>query len=118
MTDISNTPSRATSYMYMIYIDSDGDARQTNVGAAMDTNAETWAAFNSYRRLDVPSEKAVFLLDYHNAKGDLCETIRIDALAFESLTGEKVKTDAEYRQIDDDYWSDARAKHSAKVDAP
>lgn len=102
------------SYMTMIYIDDDGDARQTNVGAAMETNAETWAAFNRHRAAEVPKGSARFLLDYYNAKGDLADTIRLDAAAFETITGQKVKTDAEYRQIDETYWRDAREAYDAK----
>lgn len=102
------------SYMTMIYIDDDGNARQTGVGAAMDTNAETLAAFNRHRAAEVPKGSARFLLDYHNAKGDLTDTIRLDANAFEAITGETVKTDAEYRQIDEKYWRDAREAYDAK----
>jgi len=105
------------SYMTMIYIDDDGDARQTGVGAAMETNAETWAAFNRHRAAEVPKGHARFLLDYYNAKGDLADTIRLDATAFETITGEKVKTDAEYRRIDEKYWRDARKAHNAKLAA-
>jgi hypothetical protein len=102
------------SYMTMIYIDDDGDARQTGAGAAMETNAETWAAFNRHRAAGVPKGSARFLLDYYNAKGDLVDTILLDAAAFEAITGEKVKTDLEYRKIDEKYWSDARASYAAK----
>lgn len=101
------------SYMQMIYIDDDGDARQTKVGAAMATNALTWAAFNSYRQLEVPSSNARFLLDYYNAKGDLGDTILLDAARYEAITGEKVKTDAEYRAIDAAYWAAAREERAA-----
>jgi hypothetical protein len=103
-----------TSYMEMIYIDSDNLARHTNVRTAMDTNALTWAAFNRYRSYDVPPEKACFLLDYHNAKGDLGDTICLDATGFEAITGQKTKTDAEYRKIDDDYWAVARKEYAAE----
>lgn len=101
------------SHMTMIYIDGNGDACQTGVGAAMETNAETWAAFNRHRAAEVPKGHARFLLDYYNAKGDLVDTIRLDATAFEAITGEKVKTDAEYQQIDDDYWAPTREKLAA-----
>lgn len=105
------------SYMTMIYIDDDGDARQTGVGAAMGTNAETWAAFNRHRAAEVPMDKARFLLDYYNAKGDLAGTILLDSAAFGAITGEKIKTDAEYRQIDEEYWRDAREAYDAKCAA-
>jgi hypothetical protein len=101
------------SHMQMIYIDSDGDARQTNVGAAAKTNAQTWATFNSHRRLAVPYDRARFLLDYYNAKGDLSDTIPLDATGFEAITNETAKTDAEYRKIDADYWVAARKEYEA-----
>lgn len=102
------------SYMTMIYIDDDDGARQTGIGASMETNAETWAAFNRYRAAEVPKGHARFLLDYYNVKGDLADTIRLDATAFEAVTGEKVKTDTEYRQIDEKYWQGAREAYDAK----
>lgn len=101
------------SYMQMIYIDSDDNARQTGLGAAMGTNALTWAAFNSYRHLEVPESRARFLLDYYNAKGDLGDTILLDAAGFETISNEKIKTDAEYRTIDTDYWAAAREEYDA-----
>src|SRR5258708_3496931 len=102
------------SYMTMIYIDDDGDARWTCVCAAMDTNAETWRAFNRHRAAEISKDHARFLLDYYNAKGDLTDTIWLDVTAFEAITGEKVKTDAEYRRIDDNYWRNARVAYEAK----
>lgn len=102
------------SYMQMIFIDDEDNARQTNVGAAMDTDAQTWAAFKSYRHMDVGSERAAFLLDYYNRKGDLADTICLDVAGFESITNEKAKTNAEYVQIDEDYWAQARRDHDAR----
>lgn len=99
----------ATSYMEMIFIDSEDLARHTNVGAALDTSAATWAAFNSYRRYAVPIERASFLLDYHKANHDLADTIPLDVAGFEAITGEKAKTDAAYLAIDEEYWGHARA---------
>lgn len=101
------------SYMQMIYIDSDDQARHTNVAAAMETNALTWAAFRSYRHLEVSKERAQFVLDYYNAKEELAATILLDADGFARISGESVKTDAEYRQIDSDYWAAAIAERKA-----
>lgn len=102
------------SYMLMIYIDDADDARQTNFGAAMDTDALTWATFQSYRRMEVGSDDCKFLLDYYNRKGDLADTIRLDVSGFRAITGETEKSDAEYVKIDKDYWADARAKYEAR----
>ena len=103
-----------TSYMQMIYIDSDGDARHTGVGAAMTTNAATRKAFLSLRPLGVHVDQAAFLCDYHDRRGDLVDTIAIRREDFTRITGEPVKSDAEYRRIDADYWREAREEQSQK----
>lgn len=103
-----------SSYMQMIYIDSDGDARQTGVGAAMETNAATRKAFNALRPLAAPFDQAAFLCDYHDRNGDLVDTIAIRRDDFTRITGEPVKSDAEYRRIDADYWREARKEQSRK----
>lgn len=97
------------AFMEMIYIDSDENARHTNVRAAMSTDAQTLAAFKQCRRLEVPAASAQFLLDYHDAEGDLVDTIFLDGAGFTAISGERVLTDAEYRAIDDEYWRAARA---------
>lgn len=54
------------------------------------------------------------LRHYHDRKGDLVDTIAISREDFTRITGEPVKSDAEYRRIDAEYWRDARAAHSQK----
>lgn len=98
------------SYMEMIYIDDEDNARHTDIGASRDSNAATWAEFNSYRHLDVGKERAKFLLDYHNAKGDLADTICLDESGFTAITGKSPKRDSEYVRIDEDYWAAARTE--------
>lgn len=98
------------SLMEMIYIDSDRQARKTNVGAIMDTPMETWLAFLSAKRLDVGLEGGEFLLDYYNRKGDLADTIALSRRSFERITGQKALTDAEYREIDRAFWSELSAQ--------
>lgn len=102
-----------TSRMEMIFIDSDGHARKTGVGAIMDTPADTWRAFLTAKRFDVGAD-ADFLLDYYNRKGDLADTIGLRRRDFERITGEKARTDAEYREIDRKYWADAMAELRAQ----
>lgn len=103
----------AVSYMEMIYIDGN-DARHTNVRAAMETNALTWAAFKSYRPIEVGEGEAQFLCDYYNANGDLANTIRLDAKGYASIANEPVLTAAAYRKIDREYWAKARKEYDAK----
>lgn len=98
------------SYMELIYIDSDDDARQTNMRHAGRSDAETWEIFRSYRRLGVDIKTARFLIDYHNRKGDLADTIAIDVGGFIAITGQQPKSDAEYREIDRKFWDDARSE--------
>lgn len=93
------------SYMEMIYIDSEDLARHTDLGVSLDTNKATWAAFRSYRHLEVASADAQFLLDYHDAKGDLVDTICLDAAGFRAITGQRPKTDKAYQEIDRKYWA-------------
>ena len=96
--------------MQMIYIDSDGDARHTGVGAAMQTDAATWAAFNAVRPLSCQFEDAAFLLDYHDGSGDLVDTLAIRREDFAPITGEEAMSDAYYRQKDREYWAKARGR--------
>lgn len=96
------------SFMEMIFIDSDGDARQTDMRRALETDAGTWAAFRRYKRYSVDLKEAMFLLDYYNRSGDLADTIAIDAAGFTAITGHHPKDDSAYRQIDRDFWKEVR----------
>ncbi len=107
----------ATSFMEIIYIDSEGLARLAGLENRAETDAETWAAFNSFRRYGVDIKQAKFLLDYHNRKGDLADTIALDAGGFTAITGQAPKSEAAYLKIDRDYWSHARAKIANKKTA-
>lgn len=101
------------SYIEAIYIDTDGQARKTLVGCECDTPADTWATFNAARAVAVPLDRADFLLDYHNRKGDLADTIGVSREGFEEVTGERALSDAEYRAIDREFWDDVRAEMPA-----
>lgn len=101
------------AYMEMIYIASDGLARQTNVGAQMETDELTLDNFNSHRYLGVEFEAAKFLLYYHDANGDLIDAICLDERGFEMVCGEKSLTAADYDRIDAEYWASARARRTA-----
>jgi hypothetical protein len=100
------------SYMEMIYLDGD-DARQTNMRRAETTDAATWRAFNSYRRYAVDIKQATFLLDYHNRKGDLGDTIPIGDAGFTAITGSRPKSAADYRKIDRDFWDEVTRERKA-----
>lgn len=103
----------AVSYMEFIYIDSDGNARHTNQRAAFDTNAETLAVFNSYRPYKSAKGDYPFILDYHNSKGDLGETLPMGAEIYEKITGEPMQAESVYIERDKQYWRDVK-RHMVK----
>lgn len=97
------------SFMEIIYIDGEDNARQTGLCHSAETNAATFAEFRKWRPFGVDIKQARFLLDYHNAKGDLSDTIAIDENGFIAITGQQPKTDAEYVNLDADFWDEARS---------
>lgn len=99
-----------SSFMELIYIDIEDQARQTGLRRALDSNAATWAEFRSYRKHSVDIKQARFLLDYHNAKGDLCDTIAIDRDGFKAITGQSPLDDRAYCRIDEDFWNEVRSE--------
>jgi hypothetical protein len=103
------------SYIEIIYIDNEDLARKTDMEHVSATNAETWAEFNSLRKYEVGSKPARFLLDYHNSKGDLADTICIDVGGFIAITGVQPKSDARYRAIDRWYWQNASRENTHTV---
>ena len=102
------------SRMDFIFIDDEGNARNTRVGAMFETDAQTWENFKSWRFLESDGPEARFILDYYNSKGDLTDSIRMDARAFERITNEKALSNAEYVRLDKKYWEEARAKWRAR----
>ena len=99
----------AQSFMELIYIDNDGDARQTGLRRSAGTNAATLAEFRRWRPFGVDINDARFLLDYHNAKGDLSDTIAVDVDGFRAITGLEPGDDEHYRMIDARFWDEARS---------
>lgn len=100
-------------YMEMVFIDSDGNARQTGVGAEFESDEATTAAFESVRQDTADIKTAPFLLDLHDGDGDIIDTIPISAETYAAVTGEPVLSEAEYIAIDEQYWADTRAELSA-----
>jgi hypothetical protein len=98
------------SFMELIYIDIEDNARQTGLRRSLDTDAATWAEFRSFRRHSVDIKQARYLLDYHNPKGDCSHTIAIDRAGFKAITGQIPKTNAEYCKIDSDFWDEVRSE--------
>jgi hypothetical protein len=102
--------------MEMIFVGDGCPGAKTNVGAIMDTNAETWRAFQAARKqcaVDMQSPECAFILDFYNRRGDLAGSIGITRDGFRQITGEYAKSRAYYERIDREYWDKAKAAHRA-----
>ncbi|MDV7248906.1 hypothetical protein [Xanthomonas hortorum] len=97
-----------SSYMEMFYVDSTQQVRKTGLGVALESDAETKAAFETYRKHQVAWEGATFLLDYRDAEGDLTDTIALDAAGFKAITGEQPKSEEDYRRTDQQFWRNVK----------
>jgi len=104
------------SYMEMIFVGDGCQGAKTDTGAAMETNAETWRAFQAARKscaVDVQSDECAFILDYYNCRGDLAASIGITKAGFKEITGKHPKTRAQYERIDREFWNKARSRRVA-----
>jgi hypothetical protein len=99
----------------MLYIANDGFARKAGCFMEM-PEPKAKQAVARYRKLEVAKGRARFLLDYYDDSGDLADTILLDGDGFTIITGNAVKSDAEYCKIDEDYWADVRT--AITKDAP
>jgi len=86
-----------------------GECFKTGHGAVGVNYAETKRLFEQAKRCEVPQARATFLVDMHDSKGDLVDSVLIDSRGFRKLTGEAVPTRAETRRYDREYWARARA---------
>lgn len=86
-----------------------GNLFKTGQGAAGATFAETLHLFEQARRQAVPDDKATFLVDLHDEKGDLLDTVMINGRGFKTLTGERIPTRSETRRYDREFWQSARS---------
>lgn len=99
--------------MEVTYIDDEGHARKTNVGAIFDSDRDTQQAFESV----IPSqdEEGRFLLDLLGSDDNIIATVRISGETYARVTGEPVLTNEEYLEIDRKYWQEARARLDAQI---
>lgn len=93
------------SEMEMIYVCKGPNAYKTGIGAIFDTNAATFDAFKSAKKIGVPLQDAEFLLDYYNRRGELSDTVGLSRSGFEYITGEKAKSESEYAEVDREHWA-------------
>lgn len=98
---------------YIEIIDCRGRGSKTGKGAAWPTEAEARQAFEKARFLEVPGERAEFLIDLHNANGDLLGTICTNAIGFQVVTGDPPKSVEAYDAYDVAYWQQARMERAS-----
>lgn len=91
----------------------DDCGHKTGKGASFLTEPEARVGFDKARALAVPADRADFLVDCHDDKGDIVDTIFIDAAGFEVLVGEAPTSSEVYAAYDAAYWR--RALESLRV---
>ena len=101
------------SEWYHEIIDCRNEGSRTGKGATFTSGKKARDSFAGFRLLEVPSDRAEFLLDLHDATGDLVDTIRLDSAGFKVVTGEAPATPAEYDRLDQGYWKQAKEQHNA-----
>ena len=103
------------SRLELIFVDNQGRAYKTGVGAMGETEKETQQMFRSAKALEDRSAGEGFLLDLLNESGEVVDTIPLSCAGFEKISGEKAKTAEEYREFDKAFWSGVKAEVSAGV---
>lgn len=96
-------------HVEIIYIDSNGDARKTGLGAAGATWDETLECFAAAKAQQCDTKEAEFLCDLHDKEGDIIETVGLSRRSVEQISGEVAKSDDEYVRFDYDFWDKIRA---------
>jgi hypothetical protein len=96
---------------YQEIIDCRGVGHKTGKGAAWATEDEARMHFEHARTfLEVPKDRAEFLLDLHNGNDDLIDTVLLDAAGFKAITGEEPLSPEEYAAYDRSYWREQLAR--------
>lgn len=98
------------SKLEMIFVDDQGRAYKTGVGAMGATEDETLKMFSSARSLEDRGSGEGFLLDLLNESGEVVDTIPLSRSGFEQISGEKAKSADEYREFDKAFWSGVKAE--------
>ena len=96
--------------MEMIFVDDQGRAYKTGIGAMGKTDDETLQLFGSAKALEDRGSGEGFLLDLLNDSGEVVDTIPLSSTGFEQITGEKAKSAAEYREFDKAFWAGVKAE--------
>ena len=78
--------------------------RKTGAGASFSTWKKARDSFAAIKKLEVPSDRAEFLIDLRDDSGVLVDTVLLDSAGFKHVTGEEPKSPEEYDRIDQSYW--------------
>lgn len=91
-----------------LYLGTGSDGFKTNIGAIGVTDKETKNLFKVAKKISVSVKTAVFLMDLHDSDGFIVDTIGLTGAGYTKITGEKVLAESEYREIDRNYWQQAK----------
>lgn len=78
---------------------------KTGVGAEWKNDADATEAFESIRQYEMDIHKAEFLIDLYEDDGVMIDTIAVNAENYTKITGEPVRTKAEYIKTNHKYWT-------------
>jgi len=101
-------------YMEFVFLDSQGAARLTGVGAIFKNDAETTKAFESCRGHALDVKQARFILELHEDNGDLVDSIPVSIRSFSLISGESFQGEAHYVKYDQNYWAAAWKAHERR----
>ena len=101
-------------YMEFVFLDSQGAARLTGVGAIFKNDAETTKAFESCRGDALDVEQARFILELHEDNGDLVDSVPVSIRSFSTISGESFQGEAHYVEYDQNYWAAAWKVHERR----
>lgn len=90
-------------FMKAIYLGKGDHGLQTGVVAEFESAEETKASFEQIKPHAEDIKTAAFLIDLHDDDG-IIDTVAVSEETYSLVTGELVLSEAEYRQIDDNYW--------------
>ena len=102
-------------YMTSLYLGTGNDGYHTGIGAEFETDAETTEAFESAKALDTDIKTAPFIIDLREANGDIVDSIAVSEEGYKSITGEPVLSEAEYIEIDREYWAVAEQNYKKQL---
>ena len=89
-----------SAFIQVLYIDSEHEARATNIRLAHWNDAATQRSFEAARKWAVPVQQAKYVFDLHNRAGELVDSVSVDDEGFRAITGKEPLSETEYLRID------------------